>query len=160
MIYIPSTQIPREQDFRTGAIPNLNEFDSLVEVGGIDLLLTSKNELITTPDGSTLWAFGLNNIIQNVRLAFSIRQGTLLQHPGFGFPLVVGSSIADFSASDVVRALQQMFSGNPTFSGITAANVNLTGGVAKVGVALSIANTNMIIPVSVDLPDTIAPNVL
>lgn len=160
MIYIPSDQTPREQDFRTGAIPNLNEFDSLIEVGGIDLLLTPKNELVVTPDGDTKWAFGLTNIIQNVRLAFSIRQGTLLQHSGFGFPLVVGSSVADFSASDVIRSLQNMFQGNPTFSGITAANINLTGGVARVGVALSIANTNNIIPVSVELPDTISADLI
>jgi hypothetical protein len=158
MIYIPSDQVPRESDFRTGAIPGLNEFDSLIEVGGIDLLLTQKNELIIDKTGDTKWAVGLNNVIQNVRLAFSIRKGTLLQHPGFGFPLQVGSSIADFSASDVVRSLQQMFSNNPTFSGISAAQVNLIGGVTRVGVALALSNTGMVIPVSVDLPDTISPD--
>lgn len=157
MIYIPSNQIPREQDFRTGAIPGLNEFNSLIEVGGIDLLLTPKNELIVTPDGDTKWSFGLTNVIQTVRLAFSIRQGTLLQHPEFGFPLTVGSSIADFSSGDVIGALQNMFSNNPTFSGLTAANINLTGGVAQVGIALAISNTGMVLPVSVDLPDTISP---
>lgn len=156
-IYIPSDQTPREQDFRTGAIPGLNEFDALIEIGGIDLLLTPDNRLIVTPDGDTKWAVGINNIIQNVRLAFSIRQGTLLQHPSFGFPLVVGSSVADFAASDVVKALQGMFQGNPSFSGITAATVNLTGGTARVGVALELAQVGMIIPVSVQLPDTISP---
>jgi hypothetical protein len=157
LIYIPSDQVPREQDFRTGAIPGLNEFDSLIEVGGIDLLLTPDNRLVIGPDGDTKYSFGLTNIIQSVRLAFSVRQGTLLQHPSFGMPLQVGSSIADFSSSDVVRSLQQMFSNNPTFSGITAAQVNLTGGTAKIGIALAIATTNTIIPVSVQMPDLISP---
>lgn len=158
VVYIPSSQIPREQDFISTAIPGLNSFDSLIEVGGVDLLLTPKNELVVDETGDCKWAAGITNIIQNVRLAFSIRQGTLLQHASFGFPLTVGSSIADFSSSSVIQALQSMFQNNPTFSGITAANINLTGGVAQVGVALAIANTNSIIPVSVEMPDLIAPD--
>ncbi len=151
VIYIPSDQEPKEQDFKTKAIAGVDEYDQLLSVGGVDLLLTPSNDLIVTPDGDTRWSVGLTNIIQQVRLALGVRQGTLLHHPEFGLPIEVGMSLADLSASDVVKAAQTMFAGNPTFTGVVAAKVDAQGPVARLGLAISVAGTSQLIPVSVEV---------
>jgi hypothetical protein len=93
----------------------------------------------------------MTNIVQKVRLAFSVRQGTLNQHREFGLPIEVGSSVADISAVDLARASQGMFNGDPTFVGVAAAKVDMLGPVTRLGIAVEIAGTSQVIPVSVDV---------
>lgn len=151
VIYLPSSQKPKASDFKTKSIPGVDEFDQLISVAGVDLLLDQNNDLIVTPDGDTRWAVGLTNIVQKVRLAISVKQGTLNQHPEYGLPIKVGVSIADTDAPDIIRAIQQMFSGDPTFTGVKAAQVNINGPVAKLQIAVEVSGSNQVIPVSVDV---------
>lgn len=151
-IYIPSDTEPKdEEDFKTKAIPGIDEHDQLLAVGGIDLLLTPSNDLIITPDGDTRWAVGLVNIIQKVRLALTVRQGTLLGHPEYGLPIAPGESLADIDAVDLVRAAQDLFGGDPTFTGVKGAHVDITGPVARLGLAVQIAGTSQLVPISADV---------
>jgi hypothetical protein len=153
VIYIPSDTEPKDtHDFKSSSVPGVNYYDTLIAVGGIDLLLTQTNDLIITPDGDTKWAVGLQNIVQKVRLALTVRQGTLLHHPEYGLPLAVGTSIADLSASDIVKAATAMFAGDPTFNGVTAASLNITGPTAALGLAVSVSGTSQVIPISVSVP--------
>ncbi len=150
-IYIPSDTEPQEGDFKTAAIPGIDAFDPLLSVGGIDFLLDSSLNLVVTENGDTRWATGLTNIIQTVKIALSVRRGTLNQHPNFGLPIAVGDSIADLDAVDVARATQQMFAGDPTFAGVNAARVTITGPVARLSMGVEIAGTKQVIPVSADV---------
>lgn len=151
-IYIPSDTETRESDFKTKAIPGLDEFDRLIAVGGVDLLLTPQNDLVVTPDGDTRWSVGLTNIVQQVRLALATRAGTLLHHPEYGIPLEAGQSVADLSASDVIARCQSMFAGNPTFAGVVAAKMDVAGPIARLSMAVAVAGTNQVIPISAEVP--------
>jgi hypothetical protein len=151
LIYIPSSIEPKDGDFQTKSIPGVDEFDRLIAVGGVDLLLDQKNDLIITPDGDARWAVGLTNIIQKVRLALSVRQGTLNRHPEYGLPLVVGQSIADTDAVDIAKAVQSMVAGDPTFTGVRGATVNITGPVARLAFGVEVSGVSQVIPVSIDV---------
>ena len=151
IIYIPSDLEPKDGDFTTRTIPGIDEYDSMIAVGGIDLLLTPSNDLIVTPDGDSRWAVGLTNIVQKVRLALSVVQGTLNQHPDYGLPLHVGQSLADLSAAEVVRAAQGMFAGDPTFTGVKAASITINGPLANLNIAVQVAGTNQVIPISAEV---------
>jgi hypothetical protein len=148
LIYIPSDREPKDPDFTFKSIPGIAEYDSFIAVGGIDLLLTPANDLIVTPDGDSRWAVGLTNIIQKVRLALSVVQGTLPRHPDYGLPIEVGMSLADLSATQIVRATENMFAGDPTFTGIKAAHINVTGPLAALSIAVEVAGTDQIIPIT------------
>jgi hypothetical protein len=150
-IYIPSDIEPKDDDFTSRTIPGIDEHDSLIAVGGIDLLLTPKNDLIVTPDGDSRWAVGLTNIIQKVRLALSTVQGTLNRHPEYGLPIQAGQSLADLSAAEVVRAAQGMFAGDPTFTGVHAAQITVNGPIANLNIAVQIAGTSQIVPISAEI---------
>jgi hypothetical protein len=151
VIYIPSERTPKEEDFRSKTIPGLDEFDHLIAVGGIDLLLSTNNDLIITPNGDVRWSVGLTNIIQKIRLALSVRQGTLLEHPEYGLPLAVGDSIADIDATSILRAAQDLFHGDPTFVGVKGARIDINGPMAKLGLAVEVAGFSQIIPVSAEV---------
>lgn len=151
-IYIPSDLEPKDdEDFRVKAIPGINAYDPLIAVGGIDFLLTPANDLVVTPDGDNKWAVGLTNIIQKVRLALSTRRGTLMGHPQYGLPVGVGQSVADLSARDIVRAAQDLFNGDPTFTGVKAASVTIAGPVAQLGISVQVASTSQVIPIGLDV---------
>jgi len=151
MIYIPSDTEATEEGFITRNIPGVDAFDKLLAISGVDLLLTPSNDLVLTPEGDTRWAYGLNNIVQKVRLALSVRKGTLLQHPEFGLPLAVGTSIADISAVDIVRSAQEMFSNDPTFSGVKGAKIDISGPTARLNIAVELAQVGTVVPISADI---------
>jgi hypothetical protein len=158
IIYIPSDQDPQSnEDFRTKTIVGVDSYDPLLAIGGIDFLLTPKNDLVVTPDGDNRWAVGLTNIVQKVRIALSTRRGTLLGHPQYGLPLAPGMSVADLSATDISRATQDLFNGDPTFNGVKAAKVTISGPVAQLGIAVSIAATSQTIPIGLEVSTGIRP---
>ncbi len=158
IIYIPSDQDPQSnEDFRTKTIVGVDSYDPLLAIGGIDFLLTPKNDLVVTPDGDNRWAVGLTNITQMIRGALLTRRGTLLGHPQYGLPLAPGMSIADLSATDISRATQDLFAGNPTFAGVKAATVSINGPTAQLGIVVQLAGaggTN--VPIGFDVSDGIA----
>lgn len=151
LIYIPSQKEPADDNFITKSIPGVNEFDPLVAVGGVDLLLDSNNDLIITPDGDTKLAIGLANIIQNLRIAMSTVQGTLLGHPSFGIPIQVGMSTADFNAKRVLEAIRRMVSQDSGISRIDSINVSQSGPIARIAVNFVIQGTDKPVPVSFDV---------
>lgn len=152
VIYMPSDIQPKDgDDFKTKAIPDVDEYTPLLAVGGIDFLLTPQNDLVITPNGDTRWAVGLTNITQKVRLALSTVQGSLLGHKEYGLPITVGESLADVSATDMIRAINELFVGDPTFAGVTGAHVDINGPVAKLGLGVQISGTSMRIPISAEV---------
>jgi hypothetical protein len=150
-IYIPSDQDVDEEDFQVKSIPGVDYFDSLVRSGGISLLLSQNNDILITSSGSTRLAVGLTNIVQKARIALSTPRGSLLQHPGYGLPVYVGSSTADISAKDILKSIQDMFRKDPTFSNVTSAFVVKSGPVSKITVSVGIAGTNQNIPITADI---------
>jgi hypothetical protein len=151
LIYIPSDKEPSGDDFLTKAIPGLNEYDSLIAIGGVDLLLTQDNDLVITDDGDNPLAIGLTNIVQQVRVAISTPRGSLLHHLSYGFGISAGMSTADVDAKTVLEGLQSMFGGDPTFSGVSSVAISKVGPALRIAMSVGIAGLNQTIPVSVDI---------
>lgn len=151
LIYIPSDREPADDDFITKSIPGVNEFDPMVAVGGVDLLLDSNNDLVITPDGDVRLAVGLTNLVQNVRVALSVRRGDLMGHPEFGLPLEVGMSTADFDAHEVLQAVRRMLQSDPSIANVAAVQVTKNNGVASIRASIQAYGTEQPVPVSFDV---------
>lgn len=151
-IYIPSTKAPENDDFQEISIPGVNYFDPLIQVGGIDFLLTQDNDLVITPDGGGRLAVGLQNIVQKVKLVLTTPLGQLLHHPQYGFPLKAGDSVADNSAQNILSVCKTLFIGDPTFSGVNFVQVAVQPPVAAITLGVGIAGTGKVIPVTVNVP--------
>ena len=149
IIYIPSSN-EAGQDPQLKAVPGVDAFDPLLQVGGMDLLLTPDGDLVITPDGDCKIAFGLANIVQTVRLAFATNRGALLQHPDYGLNVPAGTSLADFSASQLLTATREFFANDPSFSEVRSASVVQNGNTVTLSVEVRIAGTSQYIQVSVD----------
>ena len=149
-IYIPS-QNPAAQDPETKQIPGLDEFDPLLQVSGVDLLLTEDGDLAITPDGDCRLAYGLANIVQTVKLALNTPQGALLQHPAYGLSIPIGTSVADVNAQDILKTAKDMFSSDPMFSGVRSAFVSLNGPILSFTLEVGIAGTSQFIPLTFNL---------
>lgn len=147
LIYIPSNVQSDIESFITKAIPGVNPFDPLTFVGGVDLLLTPDNDLVITPTGDTPFAIGLTNIIQSVRIACSVYQGTLPLHPDFGLPIKVGMNTADLDAKQTLAAVRKMLANDPSFVRVDFAKVIKNGPTASISVGVVAAGTEHTIPI-------------
>lgn len=150
VIYIPSDS-PAPSDPQTKGIPGIDIFDPLLQVSGVDLLLTSNGDLAITPDGDCKLAYGLQNIVQTVKIAISTPQGSLLHHPHFGIKIPVGTSIADIDLNELKSIIQSMFSNDSTFSGVSSIDIRQNGGSITIFMSVQIAALNMNIPLTLTL---------
>jgi len=150
-IFIPSTETPSQNDFKAKSIPGINEFDDLVRIGGVDLLLTPLGDLVFTPDGDTRLAVGLTNLIQEARLSVATPLGSLIHHPEFGLGISAGTNIADLSAKDLLQAAKNLFANNPKFTGVQSASILLHAPVAQIALTVGIAGTNLNLPLTFEI---------
>ena len=148
MIYIPSNQPAREDDFQTKSIPGVDEQDPYLQTGGVDLLLTQSGDLAITPDGDCRLAIGLTNLIQRLKIALETPKGSLIQHPDFGLGLRAGMSTADLNANQFRSAIAEIVKADGGFSGIQSAAILKKGPVAQVFVSVGVAGTNQFIPIT------------
>lgn len=147
-IYIPSTQPSQEDDFRTKAIPGIDEQDPYLQAGGVDLLLTQDGDLAVTQDGDCRLAIGLTNLIQRLRIALETPKGSLVQHPEFGLGLSVGMSTADLNPNELKSAVTEIVKADGGFSGVQSAAILKQGPVAQIFLSVGVAGTSQFIPIS------------
>jgi hypothetical protein len=151
LIFIPSDVAPALEDFEGRAIPGLDEFNNLLHVGGVDLLLTQNGDAAITPDGDWKLAVGMANLVQYVRTFCATPAGSMIQHPDWGLGLKPGMSTADASANDILAGLQQLRAFNPVFTAIRGATVIKDGPVLTIGAALEVAGSSQLLPISIDV---------
>lgn len=150
-LYVPSTDAPRQDNLTSKTIPGVNEFDPMIEAGGVDLLLTPSGDLAITADGDCKLAVGLPNLVQRVRIALGTPKGTLPQHPDYGLGLIPGTSTADLNASQLLEATRGLFQNDPAFTGVYSATVVKKGPALSLSVNVGIAGQDIVLPVSVDV---------
>jgi len=151
LVYIPSDEAPADEPAVTRTIPGVGEFDPLVAVGGVDLLLDSDNEIVFTPDGDTPFAIGLQNMIQNWRVLLATPLGAVLLHPEEGRPQAVGRSTADVSAGEDLRAVQRMFAEDPGVEGVTGLRVVKSGSAETLSATIHVRGVKQPIPVNYEI---------
>jgi hypothetical protein len=151
IIYIPSDSPSGVQD-NTQYVPTQTDIQQLLDVGYVDGALSDSGDAVIGSDGDWKLAWGLQGIIQWTRAALSTPKGSMSLHPEFGLPAVVGQSIADFSAKEVLSSLQEIFRNNSAFTGIRSASVEQAGPVAKINIELEVRGAEVLIPVSFNVP--------
>ncbi len=150
VIYIPSDADPIVPETSLD-IPGINPLDPLIRLGGIDLLLTDKLDIVVTPNGDNPLAVGMVNMIQTIKLALGTRPGTLLLHPGWGFDAQAGDSTADVDLQRLIANLKTLFSGDLDFAGIRSALLQKVGNVLRIDIQLGINGLSRTIPVTLSL---------
>lgn len=152
VLYIPSDKPPIDGDtFVTTHIPTVDEYDPMLHVGGIDLMLTAEGDLAITDTGNCQLAYGMANLIQRVKIAVGTPKGSMLLHPDFGIGVRIGSNTADVNAHDILSQAKRMLSNDPAFSGVLGAAVNKNGPSLSIALEVGVARTDKILPIVVDL---------
>jgi hypothetical protein len=137
VIYIPSDK-PAANNETLKSIPGVDAFDSLLEVGGIDMLLTSDNDLAITQDGDCRLAYGMANLVQRARVVLSTPRGALIRHPNFGLPVKAGMSVADLDINELKVAVSDIFTSDPSFDGTTSVSILQNAGTLQIGLGLAV----------------------
>jgi hypothetical protein len=150
LIYIPS-DIVVEDNSELAKIPGINAFDSLLEVGGVDMLLTSENDLAVTNDGDCRLAYGMSALVQRAKIALGTPKGSLMRHPNFGLPINIGQSIADLDVNSLADACKNLFTADPAFDGVSTLALKVQGPVVSINLGLFVKGQ--------DLPLSLAINV-
>jgi hypothetical protein len=151
LIAIPSTSAPRQ-----GSVfkitPELDDLNKLARIAKIDIMLDTQGDIILTGGGDVKLAAGLTNIIQAATLKIRTKTNTLLQAPEFGNPADAGVNTSEASAQDVADALNDSFSGDPRFNGLISVQVSKKGPVIMIDSLVNIANTDINLPISAEVP--------
>lgn len=147
IIYIPSAT-PVEENGSYMDIPGVDMYDPLIKAAGVDLLLDDTGDFIITPDGDTSLAYGLQNIVQSVKIGFSTEPGQLLQHPTYGAAVRVGSRTSQTELSQLRNSIRSVFADGKIFSGITSLNLEKDGPVVKLTVVAGIKPLGIELPIS------------
>lgn len=148
VIYIPDDRVARAP---VDDIKGIDNFDPLLQISGVDFLLDDKGDLVITPEGDFKYAYGLQNIVQSVKLALTTPQGSLLQHPGYGINLSIGQSTADVDPENIAKSITQMFANDSTFTGVKAIRINQNGPVVEIFVSIGIEGINDSIPIQINV---------
>lgn len=147
LIYIPSEKAAADTSLEARPNPDIDEFDALLRVGGVDLLLSESGDLAITKDGDCRLAQGLANIVQRARLAMDTPIGSLPRHPNYGFGVQPGVSTASVTAQDILRSARQTFAGDPTFTGVTSASIIKDGPSISIAMNVGIAGYSQLVPI-------------
>jgi hypothetical protein len=150
LIYIPS-DISVEDNSELAKIPGLNAFDDLLEVGGVDILLTTKNDLTVTNDGDCRLAYGMSALVQRARIALGTPQGTLMRHPTYGLPIEAGQSIADLDVNALATACQEVFTSDPAFDGVSTVSIGVQGPTVAINLGLYVKGQDLPISLAIEV---------
>ncbi len=151
-IFIPSSN-PSLSPFESKEIPGIDQFDPLINAAGIALAVDSKLDLIFSPSGHSQLATGLQNIIQKIKIYLATPLGSILQYPGLGFRMQVGSNLSDVDPKAILNQAKKLFASDPTFTGLQSGTVSLQGPALILTLVVGIANGGGSLPVSIQLND-------
>ena len=150
LIYIPS-DIPVADNSELARIPGIDAFDDLLEVGGVDMLLTTQNDLAVTNDGDCRLAYGMSALVQRAKIALGTPQGTLMRHPTFGLPIKVGQSIADLDINALSDACKQVFAADPAFDGVSTVSIAAQGPTVAINLGLYVTGQDLPISLAIEV---------
>lgn len=150
LIYIPSNDAA-DDNSELAKIPGIDAYDHLLELGGVDLLLTSDNDLAVTSDGDCRLAYGLQSFVQRAKITLGTPQGSLIRHPNFGLPLAVGQSIADLDFPSLAQSCRDLFKEDPSFDGVVGVSISQAGPALTINMSLAISGQETPLPVSVQV---------
>lgn len=147
-IYVPSQQTPSTEDFSAKGVEGVDEWDPMVRVAGVDLLLDADGDLVISDDGDATLAAGLANLTQQIRLYLSLPRGALPRHPEVGLAVEIGANIADVDVGELAEAARELVAGDPSFAGVRDVAVSREGGSHRLAVSVAVRGWDKLLPVS------------
>lgn len=148
-IYIP-TNAAADADDRI-ALPPAFKNDNLAKISKIDWLLTDQGDIAINNVGDFRLAGGINNLVQALQLKIRTKKGSLLRHLDYGLGLQAGMSIADVESGALLQELTRLVLQDSRFSGIDRLDITLQGVTLKIDMAVRIAASSGILPISFSL---------
>jgi hypothetical protein len=154
LIFIPSDKPSPETDFLGPPNEVFSGLERQLTIGGADLLLTANGDLAITDDGDCRLAVGMANLVQRVRLAIDTPRGSLVRHPTYGFPTIVGQSTADLTAEQILSNTKSLLNDDPAFAGVKSIAVTKQGPVVLMNMTVAVAGASELLPITVEIPVT------
>lgn len=151
LLLIPSTKTPDNADFESKSIPGIDQFQLFLDIGGIDLLLTTSGDAAITNNGDWKFAVGKQNLVQKVRTWATTPRGSMIRRPNFGIALRPGTSTADLSAQELLAGAKDLVAFDPVFTGVKSASVLQNGPTVSFSVTFNVSGSNLALPVTVDV---------
>ncbi len=148
VIFIPSDQATTNTDLQLQYVPTLSDLERILQVGGVDGMLTDSGDIAITQDGDWPYVQGLAALIQWARTALNTPIRSWLLYPNFGINVQVGQSLADVSAVDILASVKNSFRLNDAFTGVRSAAIMTDGPVTTVTLELGVKGVDTTLPVS------------
>jgi len=146
VIFIPSN-LPSPPDLAIRPIPAA-EADPLSKVSGVDLLLDDAYDIVIDPQGDFRLAFGLQNLIQTLKIKLITQKGSLIKHPTFGAGVQVGTSNADVSATEIANQIRSTVLADPRFQDLSKLQVDIRGNTIFIAMSVTLAGNQGVFPIS------------
>ncbi|MCC7443181.1 MAG: hypothetical protein IT285_16230 [Bdellovibrionales bacterium] len=150
-IWVPSDLSPASDEPRVREVPASRE-DPLAGLSGVDWMLDEYGDLARTGQGDIRLTWGMQNLVQGLKIMLLTRRGTLITHPDFGLSIGAGESSADFDAAETYRALDELVSSDPRFDGLSSLRVDLDGPELRVSMSVLLSNGSGVFPLGFVLP--------
>ncbi len=141
-IFIPSDQPPSAFDEDLLAIPGVNIFDPLLRAAGVDFRVDDNFNLVVTAAGDNPLPYGLQGIVQRIRIIMSTPQYSLLQHPQFGFNARVGTNVANLDLTSLNADIEDLLVGESGIVSLQSLQADLTGPKLALTLQLGIVGLN------------------
>ena len=145
-IFIPAEGAAPD-DVRTRPVSAFKN-DPLVGLSKVDILLTENGDIAVNNYGDFRLAGGLTNIIQALKMKFSVNPGRLLKHLEYGAGIEHGVSSADVNSQDIVETIRTSIQEDERFDQIERLEIVLNGPTLTINLAVSLANGQGIVPIS------------
>ena len=134
------------------SIPSSVANVDLVGLSKVDLLLTPTGDLAINNSGDWQLAAGITNITQALAIKFGTGLGTSLLDPDFGLGVKPGTMVSDLTATNIFNQINNLIKADPRFSGVSQLQVTVQPPSMIVSLAVSLAGTQGVFPVSFQLP--------
>jgi hypothetical protein len=121
---------------------------------GVDLALSSDNDLIFASNGDLVLSYGLANAIQAIQIKLSTEYGSLKRHPDFGVVNIVGRATNNFESTraELTDSIVQAVETDPRFASVQSIDVAAISDAMTSGflvqLVVRLAGTGSTVPIS------------
>jgi hypothetical protein len=149
-ILIPSSQ---SSDSNTGVRMNVEyeitkNLEHVEKILGVDLRLSSENDLVFANFGDYDLVAGIDNMAQAVALKIAYEKGSLKRHPEIGAGLQIGTKSRNLN--DIREALSRSLESDPRMQSVPFIEATQENNTIMLNMVLKIKNVAQPVPVSLE----------
>jgi hypothetical protein len=148
-IFIPS-DLPVDNT-QTVLAPASTISDPLTGISKVDLLLTDDGDLAVNNYGDLRLSYGLTNLIQALKIKFSVQKNSWILYPDFGLGIQPGTSNVDVNVAEIYKSIQGIVVQDPRFTSVDKLQVVLSGPEVLINMTIKVAGQKGVFPVNFTL---------